>query len=151
MSVNEERIINNKSDCCRNRRRLIKILLIVFGVLLLVMGGLYLYFQRTIGYKAYYDDLIFISPDGEYRLTVCEWQYFAYSGSELYLERTENRGRGQEVGTTFSGSPNGVFSATGDYRLEWNESGVTVYYRSYTRNETDDPQTWRRVDCILYD
>ena len=58
-------------------RRKPKILLIVLASLLLVGGVLLFCSKRTVVYKSDYDDLIFTSSDGEYRLTVSEWTYFA--------------------------------------------------------------------------
>lgn len=135
------------------RRRLsrkVKILLIVLAALLLIGGALLFYFERTIGYKSYSDDLVFTSPDGQYRLTVCEWTYFAYSGAELYVGRTADGGRGREAGTTFSDSPNGVFRNR-DFHLEWNSGRRRRVLRRYVRSETDDPQTWGCTVCPFPD
>ena len=127
-------------------RRKPKILLIVLASLLLVGGVLLFCFKRTVGYKSDHDDLIFTSSDGEYRLTVSEWTYFAYSGAELYVGRTANAGRGREAGTTFSSAPSGVFR-DGDFHIEWNADSVAVYYRRFAGNENDDPQTWGCTVC----
>ena len=105
--VNWHMRMTAQTSARRRLSRKVKILLIVLAALLLIGGALLFYFERTIGYKSYSDDLVFTSPDGQYRLTVCEWTYFAYSGAELYVGRTADGGRGREAGTTFSDSPNG--------------------------------------------
>ena len=148
--VNWHMRMTAQTSARRRLSRKVKILLIVLAALLLIGGALLFYFERTIGYKSYSDDLVFTSPDGQYRLTVCEWTYFAYSGAELYVGRTADGGRGREAGTTFSDSPNGVFRNR-DFHLEWNSDGVAVYYRRYVRSETDDPQTWGCTVCPFPD
>lgn len=146
MSMQKVCGMNEKTALCWRKSRKVRIFLVVLASLLLVGGVLLFYFKRTVGYKSYYDDLIFTSPDGEYRLTVSEWTYFAYSGAELYVGRTANAGRGREAGTTFSSAPSGVFR-DGDFHIEWNADSVAVYYRRFAGNETDDPQTWGCTVC----
>ena len=86
--VNRHMRMTAQASARRRLSRKAKILLIVLAALLLIGGALLFCFERTIGYKSYSDDLVFTSPDGQYRLTVCEWTYFAYSGAELYVGRT---------------------------------------------------------------
>ena len=95
--VNRHMRMTAQASARRRLSRKAKILLIVLAALLLIGGALLFCFERTIGYKSYSDDLVFTSPDGQYRLTVCEWTYFAYSGAELYVGRTADGGRGREA------------------------------------------------------
>jgi len=129
-------------------KKVIRIFLIIFAVILVAAIGLYVYFSLafSIFSRDYYDDLIIQSPDGKGFLIIKEWSFLLGSGAEVYYVKGEKDWwfNKTELGETGVGDDGYCPFQDGKYIIDWQEDYVEIkYYTAVPAQSPKDPDTWR--------